>query len=644
MIVDIQRRLASAAAPLGGVGGSLQQLQAQPTTSDLSSDAIGSEGGGGMSSGGHISHRQQRGHGSSAGVGTAKKEQVKATATAAADFTPIDLHSIGVPSRPSSKPQRDKASGSNSRNSSSNNRNRNVQGGQFECGVAATTDAAIKRVTSSELLTDAYSRQDRRRIRALIKTFDSVASHLRVLLAAASACIPAQHLDSAPERVLADNTSTQASSTSLPLQQSVHSSSSSSSSIGSSSTVGPVRLGMHAPSTVLLLDLGIDERMSHIQSYETNLNIHCPFSAQRGIYFVLEAYQFPSEAALQQFQQLALRRVQQQQRAAAAASADSGGTGSAAGTYKASRSSSSGSGRSAEGSLDLNEELRRIVRKRHRGVGGVLGEGGHFEHLVDAYRAYFHACSYSDTPPTSTSTAASTSASSHRRADVTGSQTKSTTQTRSLSASGGVTACGVRLRLDAFLALVQKYESKQRKMLAALTSRRAGSIQQPTHQGQAGQVGNLSNAILGLRYRTSLCGLLDGATALDVLVFAPKAPAMTADASQSTATAMLDASYRPDIARCAPVLARLRAAGIRAGCSLHQLQGYVAAAVVAHKWGVETVCAYLGIPFLVTLPPSAAPPVGAAATAENRRFSSSNSTDSVTVKVPCALTLFLCSV
>ena len=76
----------------------------------------------------------------------------------------------------------------------------------------------------------------------------------------------------------------------------------------------------------------------------------CPFHS-KGVYFVLESYLLPSEQFIQQ-------HLQQ------------------TGKDKA--------GVPVDPSL-----LLRCSRRRHNRFGGVLGEGGHFEHLVEAYRDHF---------------------------------------------------------------------------------------------------------------------------------------------------------------------------------------------------------------------------------------------------------------
>ena len=100
-------------------------------------------------------------------------------------------------------------------------------------------------------------------------------------------------------------------------------------------------------SLMVIVDLGEDPRYISTPASSSML---CPFHS-KGVYFVIESYLFPSEQFMQQ-------HLQQ------------------TGKDKA--------------SIPVDPSLLlRCSRRRHNRFGGVLGEGGHFEHPVEAYRDHF---------------------------------------------------------------------------------------------------------------------------------------------------------------------------------------------------------------------------------------------------------------
>jgi hypothetical protein len=160
---------------------------------------------------------------------------------------------------------------------------------------------------------DAF-KEERKRIRNIIKTFDGAITHLRALIKAGLNCL-------------------------YGIQHSGH-------GAGSS---GGLSTGVGTSSQLLLIvDLGKDPRYISSRAGSSML---CPFHA-RGVYFVIESYLFPSE-----------QYIEQQLQGAREKGLTVGATDSAL--------------------------LLRCCRRRHNRFGGVLGEAGHFEHLVDTYREHF---------------------------------------------------------------------------------------------------------------------------------------------------------------------------------------------------------------------------------------------------------------
>jgi hypothetical protein len=168
-------------------------------------------------------------------------------------------------------------------------------------------------VTSSSTEEDAF-KEERKRIRNIIKAFDGAITHLRALVKAGLNCL-------------------------YGIQ---HSGSSAGSTGGLSTGVGT------SSQLLLIVDLGKDPRYISSRAGSSML---CPFHA-RGVYFVIESYLFPSE-----------QYIEQQLQGAREKGLTVGATDPAL--------------------------LLRCCRRRHNRFGGVLGEAGHFEHLVDAYREHF---------------------------------------------------------------------------------------------------------------------------------------------------------------------------------------------------------------------------------------------------------------
>jgi hypothetical protein len=233
-----------------------------------------------------------------------------APAPVASDFSQLNFDHIGkkqaksgkkAPAAGAAQPGRTATAGRGGRGASA----ANTTGGA--AGIAQGVTAPAEE--------DAF-KEERKRIRNIIKTFDGAITHLRALIKAGLNCL-------------------------YGIQHSGVSS-------GSSGT-GGLSCGVGASSQLLLIvDLGKDPRYISSRAGSSML---CPFHA-RGVYFVIESYLFPSE-----------QYIEQQLQGAREKGLTVGATDSAL--------------------------LLRCCRRRHNRFGGVLGEAGHFEHLVDAYREHF---------------------------------------------------------------------------------------------------------------------------------------------------------------------------------------------------------------------------------------------------------------
>lgn len=195
-------------------------------------------------------------------------------------------------------------------------------------GGAASKGAMNKAASADKAQAeDDPFREERKRIRMIIKTFDGALTHLRALIKAGLNCL-------------------------YGIQQ--H-------SVAAAAGAGS-GLGIGGSSNLLLIvDLGKDPRYISSRAGSSML---CPFHA-RGVYFVIESYLFPSEQYLEQQLQQHHKKADKKQPTKQASAKEKG--------------------------LSAQDPalLLRCCRRRHNRFGGVLGEAGHFEHLVDAYREHF---------------------------------------------------------------------------------------------------------------------------------------------------------------------------------------------------------------------------------------------------------------
>jgi len=240
------------------------------------------------------------------------------------------------------------------------------------------------------------------------------------------------------------------------------------------------------------LDLGQDPR--HMSTDRGSSCFH-----GKGLYFVVEAYLFPSEQFLQHLK----------------APSKEGNIGIA---------------------LVESDLLTRCRRRRSAGCGGILGEGGHFDHLINAHRAFYE------------STGIHSSQQQSRRL---------------------VVASGLRLNLDRVVGLIAKYEMRQSK-IRIMRQSKSNNV-----------VGQLSKYSFVDRFRSDLAAVLEsGRDEVDVLV--------------------CDIDRSPRNSCCSPspavlsALTLLRSCGVRATCMLHQLT-YSAATDCATA---EEACSHMRIPLL----------------------------------------------
>lgn len=317
-------------------------------------------------------------------------------------------------------------------------------------------------------------KEDRKRIRTIIKTFDSSINHLRHVVKAALNCM-------------------------YGIQQ-----------FGTASLPLGFAGGASSSALILLVDLGKDPRYISSRAGSSML---CPFHA-RGVYFVIESYLFPSEQFLQQqLQQTKLK--------------DKVG-----------------------GAVDP-ELVFRCSRRRHNRFGGVLGEGGHFEHLVETYRDHFQSVG----------------------GDSGGADDK--------RVRAKVVACALRLKPDAIASLISKYEARQKKITDHLLSR-----------------GSSSRYFFVDRFKPDLVRLLDSNQSHDVLL------TMDAPSHNSAARTKEEAASNTGILHS--VLLLLRRHGIRASDRPHQLHGATRGFMhPPDSSSVVALCGELGIPFAVTIQPDA---------------------------------------
>lgn len=366
-----------------------------------------------------------------------------ANTSAISDFTQLDLAHIGEKKQSGRKKDTQTAS----------------------AGIGKPPTVPVAKIAHVEEIPAADTfKEDRRRIRTIIKTFDSALSHLRQLVKAALNCM-------------------------YGTQQAQQN--------------NPATIHGATASLLLIVDLGKDPRYISSRAGSSML---CPFHA-KGMYFVVEAYLFPSEQFMQQQLQVAKDK------------------GKSLGTQDP-------------------ELLLRCSRRRHNRFGGVLGEGGHFEHLVEAYRDHFQQVGSGDGDA------------SH------------------LVRPPPVTACALRLKLDVITQLIVKYESRQRRVVDHLQNR-----------------ANSSKYHFVNRFSSNLSDFLDFSCSLDALLAVEQAGGGVSGVSTTLQSMLL----------------LLRRHGIRASDRPHQLHG-ASHSLSDHIAQLDSVaatalCTDLGIPFVVILHP-----------------------------------------
>lgn len=380
------------------------------------------------------------------------------------DFTPLDLAGIGTKQVQKKKLTATSAPASSDKSAET---------------TAAAADASQWKALQDEH--DDPFKEDRRRIRSIIKTFDSSINHLRQLMKAALNC--------------------------LYSAQQAHSASG-------------------ASALLLLVDLGKDPRYVSSRTGSSNL---CPFHA-RGVYFVIESYLFPSEQFLAQQLLLAKEKGKDKTKGGLA---------------------------SGQVSSDL---ALRCSRRRHNRFGGVLGEGGHFDHLVEAYREHFQQVGGGGE-------------------EASGAQKHQHQHHYESKSRSSVIACAVRLKLDAISLLISKFEARQHKIAEHLWSR-----------------GTSSKYFFVDRFKADLTRLLDSAQCLDALVVVDGSSSANAREDSSVASSVLHS-----------LLLLLRRHGVRVSDRPHQLQG--ASRGLHHHLDAAlagSLCSELGIPFAVIVQTAAA--------------------------------------
>lgn len=299
------------------------------------------------------------------------------------------------------------------------------------------------------------SAHDRKWIRSVVKSFDASVNHLRAVVQSVDRCL---HL---PRRAFKD---------------------------------------IDASLLLVALDLGQDPRHSSC----TGGGSSCFHG--KGLYFVVEAYLFPSEQFLQQLKGMTKEE----------------------------------GGGSSFGESDL---LTRCRRRRSAGCGGIVAEGGHFDHLINAHRAVY------------ASTGMHVSAHSEQQQQL---------------SRRPLVACGLRLNLDRVVSLIAKYEMRQSK-ISSMRRSKSNSV-----------VSQLAKYSFIDRFRSDLSAVLEsGRDAVDVDVLVRDADR---HGSCPPSPAVLSA------------LALLRSCGVRATSMLHQLSCSVAA--TDHASSAEEACSKMGIPLL----------------------------------------------
>ena len=317
------------------------------------------------------------------------------------------------------------------------------------------------------------STDDRKLIRSVVKSFDASVNHLRAVIQAAERCLDLQ-------RGCKDASTTRVASMS---------------------------------SLLVVLDLGQDPRFTPITDGSSCFH-------EKGLYFVVEAYLFPSEQYLQQLQKV----------------------------------------NSPSGGLPEQGLMTRCRRRRHVGCGGIIGEGGHFDHLINTHRAFYESTGLHPAVPNHSSQS--------RRS---------------------VVACGLRLNLDRVVDFMTKYEMRQSKISNMRKSKSNNVMNQ------------LAKYSFVDRFRNDVSVILDNSwDTLDVLLSdVDQSVDPTTDLKSRGSPLLLSAPGQSTTCSPSPavlsVLSLLRSCGIRATCLLNQLSCNIA---VTDRVTAEEACFRMKIPLL----------------------------------------------
>jgi hypothetical protein len=197
----------------------------------------------------------------------------------------------------------------------------------------------------------------------------------------------------------------------------------------------------------------------------------------------------------------------------------------------------------AGSSFGESDLLTRCRRRRIAGCGGIVAEGGHFDHLINAHRTVYAS---------------------------TGMHVSAHSEQQQLLSRRPVVACGLRLNLDRVVSLIAKYEIRQSKINSMRRSKSNNVVSQ------------LAKYSFIDRFRSDLSAVLEsGRDAVDVDV-------LVRDADRPGSC--------PPSPAVLSVLALLRNCGVRTTCMLHQLSCSVAA--TDHDTSAEEACSQMGIPLL----------------------------------------------
>jgi hypothetical protein len=572
VVVNIQRRLAAAAAGSGsnregGAGAGLLlptstlNAASAPTTAPGKFTLVGGSSRNNNSSGKATATAKE----AAASASTAAAAAAAAAATpAVSDFTPLNLGQIGVGKAAGAGRKKGTAAGSGTGATGT------AAGGSDQASQPQPQRQKAQAQREEKLSpAEVQDRDDKKRLSCVIKIFDATLGHLRLLLQAGLECLLGLQ---AHQQQQGDYASAYASAYAAAAGS------------GGANT-GAGRAPQPPPSLVLLLDLGKDPRYV---SSRVGSSLLCPFHAL-GVYFVVEAYLFPSEQHFQQLHQALLAAAapasvaattsgshghhhhhqQQQQQQLRAGKLGKGNPSSASFSASSGSGAGAGAGAGSAGQVavaDIEDAMLRASRRRHNRFGGVLGEGGHFEHIVGAYKEHFLAVG-SEMHATGAATATAMGSAKHGHG---------LTVMPAAIYRPTVTACALRLKLDTICALVEKFESKQKKLSAYLLNR-----------------GSMSKYAFAERFRPKLSRLLDPNGGMQAMVTVDHPYHQGSGPASACASSLLHS-----------LLVHLRRLGLRVGDRPHQLQGATKGFQQQHFLDPALavgLCNNLGIPFAVAL-------------------------------------------